>query len=187
MNETLNRESSRIRAIAEGKPSSSARDELEAALRSKHHGVRIIAAQALGRWGGRRSVEALKAAFERDLGPRPHFSLRKQYLSALAQCYDEQDISWILDMHFAPEVKHPDSHYIRRELIGTMSHRHIRDRVLQEAKRPDPGRRMKAAHALVSTNDPFPGAEDVLNQMLQDPVEAIRKKARILRNHPHAV
>jgi HEAT repeat protein len=187
MNEALTRESSRIRTIAEGEPSSSARDELEAALRSKHHGVRVIAAQALGTWGGRRSVEALKAAFERDLGLRRHFSLRKQYLSALAQCYHEQDIPWILDVHFAPEVKHPDSHFIRRELIATMSHRQIRDRVLEEAKSPDPDRRLKAAHVLVFTNDPFPGAEEVLNRMLQDPVKAIRKKARMLRNHPHAV
>lgn len=187
MNETLNRESDRVRTLAEGKPSSEARDELERALKSKHHGVRVIAAQALGRWGGRHSVEALKAAFMRELGSGAHSALRKEYLSALARCYEEEDVPWIMDMHFSEALSWPDAHYIRRELIGTMPQAWVRERVLAEIQSPHPQKRVEAAHALVFTRDPFPGAKAALEGLLNDPVKAVRDKARILCNHPHAV
>jgi len=64
----------RLRALGAAKPSVQARAEIEAALQSKWWGLRVVAIQAMGRWGGEENLARLHAFMaSRSEGGRRYF------------------------------------------------------------------------------------------------------------------
>jgi NAD(P)-dependent dehydrogenase (short-subunit alcohol dehydrogenase family) len=64
----------RLRALGAAKPSAQARAEIEAALQSKWWSLRVVAIQAMGRWGGEENLARLHAFMAaRPEGGRRYF------------------------------------------------------------------------------------------------------------------
>jgi hypothetical protein len=64
----------RLRALGAAKPSVQARAEIEAALQSKWWSLRVVAIQAMGRWGGEENLARLHAFMaSRPEGGRRYF------------------------------------------------------------------------------------------------------------------
>ncbi len=155
--------------------------EVEAALESKWEGVRSLAAQVLGHWGGRHAVGALKRAL---LAAPPGSSLRKVAMMELGRCVGPEDAGWILDLYFDGPLTGTDQHYVRRELLSKQPGPRLRDRVRREARSEHAGHRLAAAYALVFAATPVPGAQEVLHDLSADPVRDVSRAAQLLSRHP---
>ena len=157
--------------------------EAEAALESKWEGIRSLAAQVLGLWGGRHAVDVLKRAL---LAAPPGSSLRRVAMTELGRCVGPEDTGWILDLYFDGPLTGLDQHYVRRELLSKQAGPRLRDRVRREASSEHAGHRLAAAYALVFAATPVPGAKEVLHGLSDDPVRDVSRVAQLLSHHPNA-
>lgn len=183
MTNTLEQESDRLRELTQLPASAANRAEAEAALDSKWEGIRSLAAQALGYWGGRESVAVLKRAL---LAAPAGGTLRRVIIREVARCHESEDIPWILDLYFEGPLTWIDRHYIRREMLSRLSGEVLRERLHREARSGDATHRRAAAYALVFSRTPVPGARRLLTRMLDDPSREVREAAQRLRHHPNA-
>jgi hypothetical protein len=101
----MDEQSDRLRRLARTREKPETRREVEEALSSKWEGVRANAARVLGIWGGRRSVEALRAALDSSMDLRAGWALRSVLVRALCSCADPvEDAAWMLDCYFDAAV-----------------------------------------------------------------------------------
>jgi|SRR5205823_3946855 len=174
--EDLSELAARLWTLAEQSPTSASRAEVMAALHHKREGIQSIAAQVLGAWGGRESVEPLRVWLlvcqQRESG----WAVRGVAVRQLAQLVESQDANWVLDLYFSV----PDW-IAKHELLP-----------LVRALAPDVARARLVAglrdaswmnrHAAVKAigNTAFPDRRRLLLPLLDDPNRNVQKSARFL-------
>jgi hypothetical protein len=108
--DNLKSERARIAKLGDGKPSESARGELESAIQSKWQGVQVAAARALLSWGDARSVSAVKTLLSEHSKTRQSFSSVSTLAFALAPHLQASDLKWVLRLYFHESNPHNRSH-----------------------------------------------------------------------------
>lgn len=91
----------RVRALGDHPPDAAAWREIEDALADKWWGVRTSAIATLGRWGGTRAVERLKAWAEMPMPKRWggwDYEARRASLKALGECLPASEAGWALEL-----------------------------------------------------------------------------------------
>lgn len=104
----------RVRALGDHPPDAAAWREIDDALANKWWGVRTTAIATLGRWGGTRAVERLKAWAAMPMPKRWggwDYEARRASLKALGECLPASEAGWALevwlDNEYACELRDP--------------------------------------------------------------------------------
>jgi methionyl aminopeptidase len=92
-----------LRAIGTKRPTTERRAILRAALLHKREGVQSVAAQVLGGWGGRESVEDLRLWLGQLERHDPYIGPRTIAIRELERCIDVDDSDWVLDLYSGQE------------------------------------------------------------------------------------
>ncbi|MFN8635084.1 MAG: hypothetical protein U0893_14605 [Chloroflexota bacterium] len=98
-----------LRSRGDSPPTPSARCEVERYLFNKWHGLQVVAAQVIARWGGPESVVALREWLMRSYAKRHWLDLRCEAAKCLARCITAADAEWLLDLYFSlvgPTARH---------------------------------------------------------------------------------
>lgn len=135
----------RLEGLAHSRPDEERRREVEDALHSKWEGVQVWAGRVLAAWGGRRSIEALRGWLESARPKEAGWAVRGEAIRALCQCYEPEDVSWLLDLYFETSDR-----LLRHEflpVITALPEAAVRKRINLEAKSPSPSRREAATIA----------------------------------------
>src|SRR5688572_16655764 len=96
-----------IRALGAGPPTPEVRVAVESYLFSKWQGIQVVAGRVLATWGGRESVDALRAWLLRLYEPAPQkkerhwLSTRREVGRCLAKCVTAEDCGWLLALYFS--------------------------------------------------------------------------------------
>jgi hypothetical protein len=136
----------RVRYLGTLKATPERRAEVEQALLSKWEGVQSVAAQTLGRWGGRESVDVLRRWLD-SLNDRPAaWSLVGVAADALASCVGDDDVDWIVgDYARLPQTL---ERHDRLAILVALPRKKTKARLKSELRSADPGRRDAAEVAL---------------------------------------
>lgn len=169
-----------LRSLGRAGPAPEARAILtEHLLRNKWEGVQSCAAQVLAEWGGRESVEALRAwllsTYERKNG----WAINGVAAMALARCVGDEDADWILDLYFG--VRGWQRKHDLRPLVVALPFESVRDRFRREARSADRDNRQAVLKAIVYMS--FPDRAAWLQRFAADPDSAIGKAARSWIGH----
>ena len=166
----------RLWSLAEQAPTPALRDEVIAGLRHKREGIQSIAAQVLGTWGGRESVETLRQWLldcqEREFG----WAVRGVAIRQLATLVEAQDADWILDLYFTVPgwiAKHE-----LFPLVRVLSPEVARERLVGALRDADWVNRQAAVKAI--GNMAFPDRRRLLLPLIFDPDPNVQKSARFL-------
>jgi HEAT repeat protein len=130
-----------LRMLGSARPRRGDREIVMAALGSKWEGLQSVAAQTLGRWGDRESVEALRDLWLRCQGRKNASSLQGVVARSLASCVGAQDAEWVLDCYFD---SFKTSHSYLGIVVGTLPFETTRKRLLEESHSPQRNRRHAA-------------------------------------------
>lgn len=168
---------SRLRAIGAERPTTERRAILRAALFHKREGVQSVAAQVLGAWGGRESVEDLRLWLGR-INERhdPYIGPRNVAIRELAGCIDVDDSDWALDLYFGQEGDVATSEYLR--LASAADPAKARRRIERELLNPEAVKR-HAALKLMSRMA-LPDSATLARSLIDDPDDWTRGLARDL-------
>jgi hypothetical protein len=136
----------RVRYLGTRKATPERRAEVEEALSSKWEGVQSVAAQTLGGWGGRESVDVLRRWLD-SLNDRPAaWSLVGVAADALASCVGDDDVDWVVEDY----VRLPQTleRHDRLAILVALPREKTTTRLRAELRSADPGRRDAAEGAL---------------------------------------
>jgi HEAT repeat protein len=164
----------RIHALAEMPETPGRRALAYDALGSKWEGVRAIAIQTLGRWGGRESVAKLRAFLEDAFQRKSDYGIRGVAVGTLAGLIAAKDADWILDLYFGlPEsiLKHEVA-----PLVSVLPLSAARTRLVAELRSVDRLNRRAAVRAIGTMA--FPDRRQLLWPLREDDDSAVRKMAR---------
>lgn len=166
-----------LRRLAKQGRTPEAQAEIEAALHSKWEGVQVVAGRILAEWRGRKSVEAIRAWLLRSFGKEHGSTVQAEATKALAECFEAQDIAWILDLYFSvPDVYH--KHTLALHLIRKLPAEEARDRIVAEINSSDLENRRAAMKAIAHMD--FQDRHSLLSNFTRDPDPDIRKAANNL-------
>jgi HEAT repeat protein len=150
-----------------------ARKEIMTALESKWEGVQAVAAKVLAIWGGRESVDALRAWLIQCQQRKNGWAVRSVAVKALSECIDECDVDWILDMYFSVSGVLA-KHELLYPLVVNLPPKAARKRLMLECKSTDRDNRQAAMKAIANMRNKFRNREAILEQFTQDPDPQIR-------------
>ena len=165
-----------LRSLGEEPPSPERRVEVMAALTHKREGIQSTAAQVLGRWGGRESVEAL-CGWLRECERRKYgWSVRGVAVRELAKLVGAQDVEWVLELYFGAP-----SQLAKHELLPlvlALPADAARSRLIAGLRDPDWANRQAAVKAI--GNMAYPDRRTLLRPLIDDPDREVQKSARYL-------
>lgn len=164
-----------LRAIGKRKPTRERRAVLRDALFHKREGVQSVAAQVLGAWGGRESVDDLRSWLAR-LNERhdPYSGPRIVAIRELARCIDPSDSDWALDLYFSQEGVSATHEYL--PLACAADPKRARPRIERELRSRDPVNR-HAALKLIRWME-LPDRAILARPLVDDPDDWTRGLAR---------
>jgi hypothetical protein len=146
------------------------------AMRSRYEGIRAVAAEVLGCWGGDDSVTELKALLLATYSKTRSQALRGAVTKALSVCVRQQDAPWVLDLLFS--VKGPTR---KRELVwplvASLPVEAARGRLIDELSSTDRWNRQAAVMAIAAIKGDFPDRRQLLERALIDPSTFVRISA----------
>jgi hypothetical protein len=105
---------------------------VEDALGSKWEGVQVWAGRVLASWGDRQSIDLLRDWLHRALGKEAGWTLRGEAVRSLCQCYQREDIPWLLDLYF--EAEDPLQRHEFSPFIIALPEADVRHRIQTEMK-----------------------------------------------------
>jgi HEAT repeat protein len=175
----LRRIAERLRGLAHRRPSAEERAEVEGYLFDKWQGLQAVAARTLGTWGDAAAVRALRDLLLRSYAHEHWWTIRGVAAEALGACVGEEDVPWVLDHFFGVAGNHR-----KHELLPLVSRLPVaaaRARLEAELRAGTPDNRLAALKAI--TRMPFPDRLRLLEPLVDDPDEAIRRAARSWVEH----
>ena len=165
-----------LRSLGELPVTPERRAEVVDALRYKREGIQSIAAEVLGRWGGRESLESIRqwlvACFARERG----WSVRGVAVRELAQLVETRDAAWVLELYFGQADR-----LVQHELLGlvlALSPDAARQELVSRLRDPAWINRQAAVKAI--GNMAFPDRRQLLTPLIDDPHKEVQKSARYL-------
>ncbi len=167
-----------LRTLASARPRRADREIVRAALDSKWEGLQSVAAQTLGSWGDRESVELLRDLWIRCINRKNGSSLRSVVARSLAACVGAQDANWVLDFYFD---SFKGSHSELGIVVTSLPFETTRKRLLEESHSPLRDRRY--ATLVVLGRLPVPDRRALLKRFVDDEDDDIRSVAQHL-NRP---
>jgi hypothetical protein len=90
----------RLERLAQTRPTPESRRHVDEALQSKWEGVQVWAVRVLAAWGDRQCIDAIRRWLEIKLSKARGWSSRGEAVKALCQCYEADDVPWLLDLYF---------------------------------------------------------------------------------------
>ncbi len=127
----INDRCDRLKSLVSVKPNDQVREEVNRELHSKWEGVQVCAGRVLATWGDRQSIGALRDWLQSSLKKKSGWAVRGQAIQFLCQCYQSDDVNWLLDLYFEQENR-----LIRHELlplIVALPEPAVRRRILAES------------------------------------------------------
>lgn len=172
----LQTEATALHGLGALKPTPVRVAQVRAALSSKWEGTQALALGVLAQWGGRDSIETIKAflvdAFARELG----WSIRGVAIRALATLVGPEDVDWALNLYFSrPQFLE------KHELLGLVIRlptKTARPRLVRELASNNPMNRQAAVKAI--GNMAFDDVSALLKPMRTDPDKGVRDSAKAL-------
>ena len=161
-----------LRALGSRPPNAVRRRAVVDALGSRFESVQVVAAQILGKWGGRDAVEGLRRLLVRAMAKDAYGAVARQAAEALAECVEPRDAGWVLDLFAAAPFlgKHTLAPVVRAlpvELTG--------DRLKAECRST---RRENRHGAMIAMNGlAIPGKRKVYEALTRDSDPTIREVA----------
>jgi hypothetical protein len=131
MDVKINEQCDRLKSLLHTKPNDLVREEVEHALHSKWEGVQVCAARVLATWGDRQSIQALRDWLQSSLDRKSGWAVRGQAIRLLCQCYQSDDIHWLLDLYFEEENRLRRHEFL--PLIISLPEPVVRRRILLES------------------------------------------------------
>ncbi len=175
--EPLDAAVSRLREIGRQRPTPERRAEVRNALSDRREGVQAVAAQVLGAWGGRETVENLRAWLQQLDQRHPSYSgPRNVAIRELARCINAADADWALDLYFGQDTLVATHEYL--PLGSATEPEKARRRIKLELRNQDPIKR-HAALKLIRWMQ-LPDGADLAQPLLDDPDHTTRRLARDL-------
>ena len=171
----------RLKELGSKPETPEARKEVMESLESKWEGIQAVAAKVLAIWGGRESVDALRAWLIQCHQRKYGWAVRRVAVKALSQCVDESDVDWILEMYFSVSGVHA-KHELLYPLIVNLSSEATYKRLILESKSKDRDNRQAAMKAIANMRNGFHNRETVLAQFTRDPDPQIRDGAIMILN-----
>jgi HEAT repeat protein len=178
-----------LRSLASLKPTPERLAKITAALDSKFEGIQSVALQVLGQWGGTESVDLLRKFLTRAFTRHSGWSIRVVAVTALAPHLRPADAEWVLNLYFVlPNVllKHEIFPLVTKLPVVTAY-----ERLKKELASTGWMNRQAAVKAI--GNMPFPGRNQLIYPLLNDPNKQVRTSARAASgqvgrrsNHVHA-
>ncbi len=172
----LRQVTARLRQIGATRPTPEARAEVAAALSSKWEGVQAVAANILGAWGDRESVEYLRQflvrCFDREYG----WAIRGVVVRALRPIVSETDVGWLLDLYFG--LKGQLSKHELLWLVTRLPPQAARERLVYALRDPRWENRQAAVKAI--GNMGYPDRRQLLLPLRDDLSQDVRASARHL-------
>jgi hypothetical protein len=150
MNIEINDRCARLKSLLHSKPNDLLREEVEHAVHSKWEGIQVCAGRVLANWGDRRSIESLREWLRSTLHKKSGWAVRGQAIRLLCQCYQSDDIHWLLDLYFEEENR-----LLRHEflpLVIALPESAVRKRIILES-RSEIDRRREAAEIAATRLD----------------------------------
>lgn len=187
---TLPRElAARLKLLALTRETEAARAEIEAALACRWWGLRVLAIQAIGRWGGARNRDWLTRLARRPLARHRHiaglrhgdplrWSQQETVAARVAICglVDETDAEWVLDLWFDDVELFSGLH---DALLSRLPGRSLEARLMREIGGSDRSR-LEAALWLAFNRRDLGGREIVFHKLAASRDDHIAKLARRL-------
>lgn len=168
-----------LRSLGERPPTPEARQEIEGYLSSKWEGLQAVAAQVLGAWGGPQSVRALRGLLLHTYEKKYAWAIRGVAVRTLAECVDERDAEWVLDLYFSIKGVLPKHELL--PLVTALPVSAVRQRLQREACSADRDNRQAAMKAIATMR--FPDKVDLLKRMAGDPDSEIRSAVEYWLEH----
>ncbi len=162
--------SDRLKYLGSQPETPEARAEVEAAFAMKWEGIHAVAEHVLGKWGGRRSVDMLSQLLQNHRENSKGFGVQHAAVHALMECYEPQDIPWILDIYYSGY-----EHYYLGQLTRTLRFPEVQSRIIEETRNATPMRRKAALEAIYLLR--FPNACEIFGQMVSDSDKEISQLA----------
>jgi hypothetical protein len=166
----------RLRRIGQKRPSPEARAEVAAALSNKWEGVQAVAAQVLGGWGDRESVELLRRFLVRCIDRKFGWSIRGVAVRALRPVVTEEDVDWILDLYFSPNGYFPKHELLW--LVTALPPKATRPRLVAGLRDKRWYIRRAAVNAIGNVD--YPDRQQLILQLSKDPDSDVRASVRRL-------
>jgi HEAT repeat protein len=166
----------RLRRLGARRPTTGARSEIVIALASKWEGVQAVAAEVLGRWGDRESVERLREFLVRCFDREAGWAIRGVAVRALRRVVTEEDVGWVLDLYFSLPGWLPKHELLW--LVTALPPRAARERLVAALR----DSRWDNRHAAVKAigNMDYPDRQQLLWQLRADPNEEVRRSVQLL-------
>jgi HEAT repeat protein len=165
-----------LRSLGELPPTPERRAEVAEALRHKREGIQSVAAQVLGRWGGRESLKAIRewlgGSFARENG----WSIRGVAVKQLAQLVETKDVEWVLELYFGQEDRLSKHELL--PLVLVLDPEAARRELTARLRDPDWANRQAAVKAI--GNMAYSDRRQLLTPLIDDPNKEVQKSARYL-------
>jgi hypothetical protein len=146
MKSQINDQCDRLKSLIHANPNDLIRAEVENALHSKWEGIQVCAGRVLATWGDRESIETLRNWLQSLLDKKSGWAIRKQAIQLLCQCYQSEDIHWLLDLYFGQEDRLRCHEFL--PLVIALPESIVRKRILIESRSAIEKRREAAAIAM---------------------------------------
>lgn len=174
MIDRLQQETAALRALAARPATPERRAAAASALRSKFEGVQAAALDAIGQWGGRESVDALRGFLIDAMSRTSGWAIRSVAVRNLIPLVGAEDAGWVLDLYFGVAgalVKHE---LVR--LVIALPPDAARARLVAELRSPDRLNRQAAVKAV--GNMAYPDRRVLLWPLRDDPDAFVSKSAQ---------
>ena len=172
----LDQQTSYVRLLGQQVATAERRADVMAALGSKWEGVRSVALDTLGRWGGSESLTALRRFLEEAFGREAGWAIRGVAIRNLIPMVAAGDADWVLDLYF----KRPsalEKHELLHLVLALPAER-ARARLVAELASPDPTNRQAAVKAI--GNMPYLDRRLLIRPLRDDPDPRVRSSAKSL-------
>ena len=160
-----------LRSLGELPPSPERRAEVADALHHKREGIQSVAAQVLGRWGGRESLDVIRAWLMECFGRKNGWSVRGVAVEQLVTLVEPCDAGWVLELYLAPR----DWPTMREllPLVEALPPDAVRAGLVARLRDPEWLNRMAAVTAIAVIG--FPDARQLIAPLIDDPHRDVRK------------
>jgi hypothetical protein len=165
-----------LKAMATQPETPELREKAESELNSKWTGVQVCAARVLAAWGGRRSVELLKAWVEKWYFDdyKTYYAMQHTSSDILAECIELQDADWALEIYLAlyPTV----GRWALWAVLHKIPFDAVQERLVQESASDDRIRRLATLWVLIGLWN-REAVRKLMEKFLKDPDPEIQRDA----------
>ncbi len=151
------------------------RQKVETDFNSKWTGVQVCAARVLAAWGGRRSIELLKAWVEKWYRGNERIDrvMRTTASDILAKCIEPTDANWVLETYLTIGYASAGMFALWR-CIDKCPFTLLQERLVQESISDDRMRRLAALNFLIGLHQPQETRE-LIERFLDDADSEIQR------------